>query len=32
MPREMFEAGYPRLAEFADYRDPGMSSGHVAPA
>ena len=27
MPREMFEAGYPRLAEFIQYRDPGISSG-----
>ncbi len=27
MPRELFEAGYPRLAEFMTYRDPGMSSG-----
>jgi len=26
MPREMFERGYPRLAEFARYRDPGISS------
>lgn len=26
MPRELFEAGYPRLAEFLQYRDPGMSS------
>ena len=26
MPRSMFEAGYPRLGEFLDYRDPGMSS------
>jgi FAD/FMN-containing dehydrogenase len=26
MPRSMFEAGYPRLGEFSDYRDPGMSS------
>ncbi|MBS0547085.1 MAG: FAD-binding oxidoreductase [Proteobacteria bacterium] len=26
MPREMFEAGYPRLPEFLPYRDPGMSS------
>jgi FAD/FMN-containing dehydrogenase len=27
MPRELFEAGYPRLAEFIEYRDPGISSG-----
>lgn len=27
MPRELFEAGYPRLAEFMNYRDPGISSG-----
>lgn len=27
MPRNLFEAGYPRLGEFARYRDPGMSSG-----
>ena len=27
MPRELFEAGYPRLAEFITYRDPGISSG-----
>jgi FAD/FMN-containing dehydrogenase len=27
MPREMFEATYPRLAEFLAYRDPGISSG-----
>lgn len=26
MPRELFEAGYPRLAEFMKYRDPGISS------
>jgi hypothetical protein len=26
MAREMFEAGYPRLAEFLKYRDPGISS------
>lgn len=26
MPRELFEAGYPRLAEFLRYRDPGISS------
>jgi len=26
MSREMFEEGYPRLAEFAAYRDPGISS------
>jgi FAD/FMN-containing dehydrogenase len=26
MPRELFEAGYPRLAEFMEYRDPGISS------
>ena len=26
MPRRLFEAGYPRLAEFLRYRDPGMSS------
>jgi FAD/FMN-containing dehydrogenase len=26
MPREMFEAGYPRLGEFLAYRDPGVSS------
>jgi FAD/FMN-containing dehydrogenase len=27
MPRDLFEAGYPRLAEFLTYRDPGISSG-----
>lgn len=27
VPRELFEAGYPRLAEFMKYRDPGISSG-----
>jgi len=27
MPRDLFEAGYPRLAEFLRYRDPGISSG-----
>ena len=26
MPRELFEAGYPRLPEFLAYRDPGISS------
>ena len=26
MPRDLFEAGYPRLAEFLKYRDPGISS------
>jgi len=26
MPRDLFEAGYPRLNEFLQYRDPGMSS------
>lgn len=26
MPRELFEAGYPRLQEFLGYRDPGISS------
>lgn len=26
MPRDLFEAGYPRLAEFVQYRDPGISS------
>jgi len=26
MPRELFEAGYPRLNEFLQYRDPGISS------
>lgn len=26
MPRALFEAGYPRLAEFLSYRDPGISS------
>jgi FAD/FMN-containing dehydrogenase len=26
MPRDLFEAGYPRLAEFQRYRDPGISS------
>lgn len=25
-PRELFEAGYPRLDEFINYRDPGISS------
>ena len=27
MPRDLFEAGYPRLSEFLKYRDPGISSG-----
>lgn len=27
MPRRLFEEGYPRLAEFTKYRDPGISSG-----
>ena len=27
MPRQLFEAGYPRLPEFMKYRDPGISSG-----
>lgn len=27
MPRALFEAGYPRLNEFLQYRDPGISSG-----
>jgi len=27
MPKDLFEAGYPRLAEFIQYRDPGISSG-----
>lgn len=27
MPREMFESAYPALAEFLQYRDPGISSG-----
>lgn len=26
LPRELFEAGYPRLGEFLNYRDPGISS------
>ncbi|GAA5180618.1 FAD-binding oxidoreductase [Niveibacterium umoris] len=26
MPRDLFEAGYPRLAEFSRFRDPGISS------
>ncbi|WP_019866073.1 FAD-binding oxidoreductase [Methylovulum miyakonense] len=26
MPRDLFIAGYPRLSEFLQYRDPGMSS------
>ena len=26
MPRDLFERGYPRLAEFLPYRDPGLSS------
>jgi FAD/FMN-containing dehydrogenase len=26
MSRELFESGYPRINEFLDYRDPGMSS------
>jgi FAD/FMN-containing dehydrogenase len=26
MPRDLFEAGYPQLAEFLQYRDPGISS------
>ena len=27
MPREMFEATYPRLGEYLAYRDPGISAG-----
>jgi hypothetical protein len=27
MPRDLFEAGYPRLSEFRKFRDPGISSG-----
>jgi FAD/FMN-containing dehydrogenase len=27
MPRDLFEAGYPRLDEFLKYRDPGITSG-----
>ena len=27
MPRDLFEASYPRLNEFLKYRDPGISSG-----
>lgn len=27
MPRDLFETGYPRLAEFMPFRDPGISSG-----
>jgi hypothetical protein len=26
MPRDLFEQGYPRLKEFMQYRDPGISS------
>ncbi len=26
MPRDLFESGYPRLAEFSHYRDPGIGS------
>jgi hypothetical protein len=26
MPRDLFEAGYPRLSEFAMHRDAGISS------
>ena len=26
MPRDLFEAGYPRLSDFLTYRDPGISS------
>ena len=26
MPRDLFEAGYPRLSEYESYRDPGISS------
>jgi hypothetical protein len=26
MPRDLFEAGYPRRAEFLRFRDPGISS------
>ena len=26
MPRDLFEAGYPRLGEFLKYRDPGIRS------
>lgn len=27
MPKDLFEAGYPRLTQFLQYRDPGISSG-----
>ncbi len=27
MPKELFEAGYPQLPQFLQYRDPGISSG-----
>ena len=27
MPRDLFESGFPKLAEFVSYRDPGISSG-----
>lgn len=27
MPRDLFQAGYPRLKQFLHYRDPGISSG-----
>ena len=27
MPKDLFEAGYPQLQEFLQYRDPGISSG-----
>jgi len=27
MPKELFESGYPRLVDFLNYRDPGISSG-----
>ncbi|QGZ60810.1 FAD-binding oxidoreductase [Paraburkholderia acidisoli] len=27
MPRDLFEAGYPALADFSTFRDPGISSG-----
>lgn len=27
MPKDLFERGYPRLAEFLKFRDPGISSG-----
>jgi len=26
MPRDLFEAGYPNLPKFLQYRDPGISS------